>query len=119
MEEAVAQAPGETVAQRLRLDATLVEWLMAYPSRWPDRWAAPEFRRQVDLVRRHLEPIRSLPLLFSSFEREGMRTAWPSSTPPENRATGGGLAVARSPVKVAYAIRWIELTSGHRLDIWD
>ncbi|MFI5255253.1 MAG: hypothetical protein ACHQ15_07345 [Candidatus Limnocylindrales bacterium] len=103
--------------QRLRSDALLVEWLMAYPSRRPGRWAAPGFRRQVELVLHHLEPIRSVALLASSFEREGARSAWPAASLPR-RHDGAALGDVDSPLEMAYVIRWIELTSGVRVEIW-
>jgi hypothetical protein len=114
------EAPAATPAQRLRSEADLVEWLMAYPSRWPVRWSAPAFRREVETVLRHLSPIGSVPLLLSSFEREGGRHAWPGAAAglTAGPAAGWRLTAANSPVAMAYALRWIELTSGVRLDIW-
>jgi hypothetical protein len=76
--------------------------------RTADRWAADRFVLQVAAVRRHLAPIRDADLLVASFGREAFH------------GSGLGLvpAIGASPVRVAYAIRWIELLGGLDLPAW-
>jgi hypothetical protein len=68
----------------------------------------PGFARQVDTVRRHLDPILDVEVLAASFAREAFT----------GRLLGGLPATASSPVRVAYAIRWIELRTGLWLPPW-
>ena len=68
-----------------------------------DPWGEPAFAREVDLIRSQLMPIRSRRRLAASFEREAF----------QSRAFEG----AREPatfeaVRVAYALRWLELGDG-------
>jgi hypothetical protein len=66
----------------------------------PDRpvaWSLPGFAREVDLVRLHLQPVRSRQVLAASFGREAFHAR------PSTAASAGGA------VAVAYAIRWLEL----------
>ena len=82
----------------------------------PARWLLPGFARDVDLVRRHLAPLRDRRMLVASYERESARLAVlrrlasdPSSPPPP-----------LDPLEAAYAVRWLELADGAetcRLDL--
>ena len=67
-----------------------------------DRWRDERFADQVDAVRRHLTPIDAPELIAASFTREAFHGPRRARVP----------AVAASPVRVAYAIRWIELQVG-------
>ena len=67
-----------------------------------DRWREPRFAGQVEAVRRHLAPIGDADLIAASFTREAFHGRRLARVP----------AVAASPVRVAYAIRWIELQVG-------
>ena len=67
-----------------------------------DRWQDERFAGQVEAVRRHLAPIVDPELIAASFTREAFHG------PRLARVA----AVAASPVRVAYAIRWIELQVG-------
>ncbi len=72
------------------------------------RWASRVFATQVGLIRRHLAPITEPGLLVSSFGREAAHA----------RAAGAAINAVRSPVRVAYALRWIELVTEMRLPDW-
>ena len=67
-----------------------------------DRWLDERFAGQVEAVRRHLAPIEDAELIAASFTREAFHG------PRLARVA----AVAASPVRVAYAIRWMELQVG-------
>ncbi len=67
------------------------------PDGRPEAWLAAAFGRDVDLIRTHLGPIGSRPVLAASFGRESFHGGWAAMTD------------ARGPVTVAYAIRWLEL----------
>ena len=76
----------------------------------PGRWRSEAFGHQVDLVRRHLAPIRSRSTLAASFGRESLHTIGVAARPE--------LLLAASPTAVAYTVRWLELRSGARLPSW-
>jgi hypothetical protein len=78
------------------------------PTDRPDAWSLPGFAREVDLVRLHLRPVNSRPVLAASFGREAFHAG------PSIAAAKGGTTAAGGPVAVAYAIRWLEL--GDRVD---
>ena len=67
-----------------------------------DRWRDERFAGQVEAVRRHLAPIANPELIAASFTREAFHGPRLARVP----------AVAASPVRVAYAIRWMELQLG-------
>ncbi len=99
---------GAVLGSVLAMHADILSQLLARPDRYPPRWRAPGFGRQVDLVRTHLGPIHSHESLARSYAREHFHidrigTAPPS---PEN-------LLRRSSTDVAYAHRWLEL-SGRR-----
>ena len=70
----------------------------------PPPWSRPTFAERVQAVRRQLAPLGSQRLLEASFAREALH-AHPVVEPP-------------TAVRVAYAIRWIELTLGPDLPAW-
>jgi hypothetical protein len=63
----------------------------------PHRWRAPGFGRRVEDVRAHLAPIVISGLLEDSFAREAVRS---------------------EPIRLAYAIRWLELAESRTLAGW-
>jgi len=91
---------------RLALDLVV---RTAEPIDLPSRWATYAFGQEVDRTRAQLAPIRSRAALLASFSREASiaatRTAVPSPAPA-------------GPVRVAYAIRWLELGDGRRRPSW-
>jgi hypothetical protein len=95
--------------QALALDAVRLSRLLAIRSRYPARWQSPSFRREIDLVRAHLTPIRTQASLAASFGREAFH-----GRPP----AGSDRALAESAVRVAYAIRWLELGDGIDRPSW-
>jgi hypothetical protein len=72
------------------------------------RWARPSFARRVEAVRAQLAPIDDARLLGWSFARESLHDA----------AAGRVPAVWMSPVRAAYALRWLELSTGLVLPTW-
>jgi len=91
---------------RLALDVVV---RTAEPVDLPPRWATFAFGAEVDRTRAQLAPIRSRAGLLNSFSREASiavtRTPAPSSGPA-------------GPVRVAYAIRWLELGDGRARPAW-
>ena len=85
------------------------------PHRFPATWSDPAFVREVALVRAHLGPIRSRAGLAASYGREAFHSL--ASMPPlededEDADAGPGA------VRVAYAIRWLELGDGSARPAW-
>lgn len=79
----------------------------ADPALVPPAWSEAAFIREVGLVRAHLVPIRSRGGLAASFSREAFHAA------PD----GGGQDVPGA-VRVAYALRWLELGSRRSVPAW-
>jgi hypothetical protein len=95
-----APVPLPVPSRALALDALRLLRRLHDPSRRPTRWGDPMFDREVDVVRMHLAPLRTRRALAASFGREAfhlMRESGPADDP--------------GPVRLAYALRWLELGS--------
>ena len=79
----------------------------ADPALIPQAWCEAAFIREVGLVRAHLAPIRSRGGLAASFSREAFHA----------RPVEGGDDVPGA-VRVAYALRWLELGSRRVVPAW-
>ena len=91
---------------RVALDLVL---RTAEPIDAPQRWTTPAFGAEVDRTRAQLAPIRSRDALLASFRREASISAT-RGQPHDGRPAG--------PVRVAYAIRWLELGDGRDRPAW-
>ena len=82
----------------------------AEPADLPHRWTTTAFGLEVDRTRAQLAPIRS---------RAGLIDA-PSAGRPRSRSPGGArfTGLPAGPVRVAYAIRWLELGDGRARRSW-
>jgi hypothetical protein len=92
---------------RLALDLVL---RTSEPLRLPERWTRTPFGREVDRTRGQLAPIRSRAALAASFSREASVAATRSAPLSPSDPPG--------PVRVAYAIRWLELGDGRLRPDW-
>lgn len=90
-----------SAALALGIDALRIGRLLRDPSRWPARWREPAFGVEVERIRRPLSRMTSHQLLEDSYGREVFAIAEPRAYPAEG-----------SPLRVAYALRWIELHDG-------
>jgi hypothetical protein len=97
----LAPAPVPAPARALALDAMRVSRALRDPARRPARWTQPAFGAQVELVRRHLAPVRSRRSLAASFGREAFHIV-PTAAERDDP----------NPIRLAYALRWLELGSG-------
>ena len=80
----------------------------------PPRWCLTSFARELDRTRAQLAPIQSRSALAGSFAREASVVVTASAA--------GGSSVeepAPGPVRVAYAIRWLELGDGRPRPSWN
>jgi hypothetical protein len=100
-----ASPPGHELA-RLALDLVV---RTAEPADLPARWTTFQFGREVDRTRGQLGPIRSRAALLASYLRE-------ASIAVTRGAVELGLPAG--PVRVAYAIRWLELGDGRARPAW-
>lgn len=105
--DASLPAPVPAPARALALDALRVVRALRDPSRRPARWAQPTFGSEVEIVRRHLAPVRSRQTLAASYGREAFHTA---SIEAERDDP--------SPTRLAYALRWMELRDGATGPSW-
>ena len=86
-----APGPAPASTRNLALEARQLARALRDRSHNAGLWGEPAFGRDVDRIRRQLGPIRSRHGLAASFERE---------------------AVRGRPLRVAYAVRWLELGDG-------
>ena len=109
---APAPAPALTPRRALALDALQLLRQVRGALAADATWSESAFRRDVEAVRRQLEPVRSREGLAASFAREAFHVRRPvlvpDGTPP------GPL----SPVRLAYAIRWLELGDDEPISAW-
>jgi hypothetical protein len=105
-----ASAPGPAPAphRALALDALRLRRGLRDPHRRPEPWSDEAFAREVELVRRHLSPLRNRRSLTASFGREAFHTLELDPFSP----------MPLGPIRAAYAIRWLELGSGANLPGW-
>ena len=75
----------------------------------PARWTTYPFSQEVERTREQLAPIRSRATLFASFSREASIAATRGFLETELPA---------GPVRIAYAIRWLELGNGRARPAW-
>ena len=94
-------------ARALALDALRLLRRLLDPARRSERWAKPTFRRETELVRAHLAPLRSREALAASYGRE----AFHLSMDDAGRDDPGA-------VRLAYALRWLELGDGDVGPVW-
>jgi hypothetical protein len=80
------------------------------PMQLPQRWLSPAFGREVERTRAQLEPVASRAVLAASFSREASVAV--TRFAPINPGNPPG------PVRVAYAIRWLELGDDRRRPDW-
>ena len=93
---------GTLAAEALRLRRRLAD-----PAALPPAWSERAFVREVALVRAHLAPIRSRAGLAASFSREAFH-----AVPADE------IGEAPGAVRVAYALRWLELGPGRAWASW-
>jgi hypothetical protein len=105
---ALAPAPAPAPHRALALDALQLRRGLRDAGRRPASWGDAAFAREVELIRRHLAPLRNRRSLTASFGREAFQTLDPTRVRP--RPLG--------PIRAAYAIRWLELGSGASLPAW-
>lgn len=100
-------APVPAPARALALDALRVARLLRDPARRPAHWTQPAFGAEVELIRRHLAPVRTRRLLAASYGREAFNLA-------PTRAD----VADPSAIRLAYALRWLELRDGATGPSW-
>jgi hypothetical protein len=100
-------APVPAPARALALDALRLIRALRDPATRPARWAQPAFGAEVELVRRHLAPVRSRQTLAASYGREAF-----------HMVISRGERDDPSPIRLAYALRWMELRDGATGPSW-
>jgi hypothetical protein len=101
-------APAPAPARALALDALRVVRALRDPARRPARWTQPAFGAEVEVVRRHLAPVRTRQTLAASYGREAFHIT----------ATLDAERDDPSPTRLAYALRWMELRDGATGPSW-
>jgi len=110
---AARAVPASAPHRALALDALAVLRILRDHPRDAGLWGEPAFAREVDAIRRQLDPIRHRRVLTASYAREAFRM------PPAD--AGGPRLTERPtgrPTAVAYAIRWLELGDGVQRPPW-
>jgi hypothetical protein len=103
----VAPAPVPAPARALALDALRLLRRLRDPSRRPERWSQPTFRREIELVRSHLSPLRTRKALAASYGREAFHLSMDQAVRDDPGA-----------VRIAYALRWLELGEVDAAAVW-
>ena len=106
---ASAPVPAPAPHRALALDALRLRRGLRDPRRRPEPWSGQTFAREVELVRRHLAPLRNRRSLTASFGREAFQTLELDLFD----------AMPLGPIRAAYAIPWLELGSGANLPPWN
>ena len=99
--------PVPAPARALALDALRLLRRLRDPSRRPPRWSEPGFTREIELIRTHLGPLRSRKVLAASYGREAFHLTLDDAARDDP-----------GPVRLAYALRWLELGGGPARPTW-
>jgi len=102
-------APVPAPDRALALDALRLIRLLRDPRPRPGQWLEADFAHDVRAVRAHLAPLRSRAGVSASFRREAFH-----GVPRDPHGDDAPRAVRElaNPVRVAYAIRWLEVGDG-------
>jgi hypothetical protein len=103
----VTLTPVPAPARALALDALRLLRRLRDPARREGRWSQPSSRREIELVRAHLAPLRTRRALAASYGREAFHVSMDNAARDDPGA-----------VRLAYALRWLELGSGDVGSIW-
>jgi hypothetical protein len=103
----VVPAPVPAPARALALDALRLMRRLRDPSHRPERWSQPAFSREIELVRAHLAHLHSRRALAASYGREAFHLVLGDAARDDPGA-----------VRLAYAVRWLELGAGEVSRIW-
>lgn len=105
------QAPARDSERALAPDALRVLRHVVRTAADDQPWSDPAFERAVETVRRQLAPIGSRRSLARSFEREAFHVRRAATL-------DDGIMDVPGPVRLAYAIRWLELGDGQPRPPW-
>jgi hypothetical protein len=103
----VASAPSRALA----LDALRLLRRLRRTANRPADWSAPAFGQEVESIRRQLAPVGSRATLAASYAREAFHVR--AEPPAALHADEAG------PVRLAYALRWLELGDGATGPAWN
>jgi hypothetical protein len=99
--------PGLDVARALALDALRLGRVLRDRSCWPASWSEPGFGVEVERLRREMASITTRDGLTASYGRAVFEPAHYGSYPAQESA-----------IRVAYALRWLELFDGATGPSW-
>ena len=112
---APAPAPALTPQRALALDALHVLRYLRGTAVAEAVWSDVSFGRQVEATRRQLAPIRTRSGLAASFGREAFHVRRAGLDVDHGDAAMAGTL---GPVRLAYALRWLELGDGRPRPPW-
>ena len=104
--------PPVDVRRTLAQDAVRILGRLRSTAPEPEIWTTASFGREIEFVRAHLRPIRTRQSLAASFGREAFHV------PVLRDADGYAERGLESAVRVAYALRWLELGDGQPRPSW-
>jgi hypothetical protein len=90
--------PELDVERALVIDALRLGRLLRDPARWPAHWSQPTFGAEVERFRRHIASFTTQEALAAAYDADVYQHLRASA----DHADG-------SPIRVAYALRWLEL----------
>ena len=91
----------------LVIDALRLGRLLRDPARWPALWSQPAFGAEVERFRRHTAWLTTPEALVAAYDADVRGVTRPSADQAEG-----------SPIRVAYALRWLELQEGSTGPSW-
>lgn len=103
--------PESAPSRALALEALRLLRRLRRTANPPADWSAPAFAQEIESIRRQLAPVGSRATLAASYAREAFHVR------PEARVVLDADEV--SPVRLAYALRWLELGDGATGPAWN
>jgi hypothetical protein len=95
------------VERTLMIDALRLGRMVRDPTHWPALWTQPAFGAEVERCRRHISTLTTQEALAAAYDADVYAATRRS---PEH--------AERSPIRVAYALRWLELLDGATGPSW-
>ena len=103
-------APIDPVVESERalvIEALRVGRVLRDPASWPPMWSQPSFGAEVERFRRHMAALTTPEALVAAYQAD----VWVTAGTPKGHAEG-------SPIRVAYALRWLEIQEGATGPAW-
>lgn len=99
--------PAVESERALVIEALRVGRVLRDPAKWPRIWSQPSFGAEVERFRRHMAGLTTAEALAAAYQAD----VWETLGIATGHAEG-------SPIRVAYALRWLEIQEGATGPAW-